>query len=74
MALDRSHIQVAITIKGSGIKVQHKVMELLNFQMVIIIKDNFLMINGKDMDNITAKMTIIFQQVIGKTANDKDDI
>ncbi len=53
MALDRSDLQMAITIKGSGIKEMYKDMGLLNFQMVIIIKDNGLMINGKDMDNFT---------------------
>ncbi len=74
MALDISHIQMAITIKGSLLKEINKDMGLINFQMVMIIKDNILIINLKVMDNITPKMTIIFQQVIGKMINNKDDI
>jgi hypothetical protein len=58
MALDRLHIQMAITIKDSGMKVKFKVMGPINSVMDLIIKDNFLIINLKVLDNITTKMTI----------------
>ncbi len=49
-------------------------MELINQLIVVIIKDNGLMINMKVMDNITPKIIISFSQVILKTTNHKENI
>jgi hypothetical protein len=74
MATDRRHFQMAITITGSGMKVNFKIMGPINSEMDHIIKDNGFKIIMKDMDNIIPKMIISFQQVIGKIVKNKDSI
>ncbi len=46
----------------------------INSGMDLILKDNGMIINLKVMDKYIPKMAILFQQVIGKIKNNKENI